>query len=173
MSAEGWSGSLLAHFFQLGYVTRDIDRALEGLRHRARSEDFQIVPAVAPYTQIRRIALSWAGSTMIELIEPDPEVPSVYLESLPRSAGGIALHHLGFLTDDFPAMLHRLASEGFSVPMRMSYGEVLDCCYADARAQFGHYLEYVGLGEEGRRWFEAVPGFRAMPAAAPRTSPVA
>src|SRR5262245_631009 len=132
MSADGWSGSLLANFFQLGYVTRDIDLAIEGLRRRARSEDFQIVPAVAPYTQIRRIALSWSGSTMIELIEPDPAVPSVYLEVLPRSAGEIALHHLGFLTDDFAAMLRRLEAEGLSVPMRMSYGEVLDCCYADA-----------------------------------------
>src|SRR5262245_58085825 len=163
MSADELSGSLFANFFQLGYVTRDIDLAIEGLRRRAGSGDFQIVPAVAPYTHIRRIALSWSGSTMIELIEPDPAVPSVYLEALPRTAADIALHHLGFLTDDFAAMLSRLEAEGFSVPMRMSYGDMLDCCYADARAQFGHYLEYVQLGDDGRRWFEAVPGFRAMP----------
>jgi hypothetical protein len=164
MTTDCSSRSLLANFFQLGYVTRDVDHAIAGLREHGRSAEFQIIPAEAGYTEVRRIALTWTGATMIELIEPDPAVRSVYIESLPQSDGAIALHHLGFLTDDFQATLQRLESEGFGVPMRMSYGDVLDCCYADARAQFGHYLEYVRLGEQGRTWFESVPGYRPTPA---------
>ena len=161
MTTGNSSNSLLANFFQVGYVTRDIDLAIAALREHVRFGEFLIVPAEARYREVRRIALSWTGTTMIELIEPDPDVPSVYVESLPRAGGAVALHHLGFLTDDFQATLRCLETEGFSVPMCMSYGDVLECCYADARAQFGHYLEYVRLGEQGRRWFEAVPGFRA------------
>jgi hypothetical protein len=150
-------------FFQLGYVARDLDAAIDAFRHRVQPASFQITNAVEPYIHIKRIALTWIDLTMIELIEPNADVPSIYIDSLPVRQEDIRLHHLGFLTNDYADTLQRLTADGYALPMSMSYGEVLDCCYADAREQLGHYLEYIRLGEEGRKWFSAIPGFRSMP----------
>ena len=110
--ADGWSGSLLARISSSWAMSRATStRAIEDLRPpRARSEDFQIVPAVSAYTQIRRIALSWAGSTMIELIEPDPEVPSVTRVAFASIRRRDCATPSGLSDGRLSAMLHRLAS---------------------------------------------------------------
>lgn len=157
--------SLFDRFFQVGYVARDLDAAMAQFSRRFGPVEFQVINAVEPNMHTRRIALAWIASTMIELIEPNQQVPSIYIDSLPAAPGEIRFHHLGYLIEDYPATLRRLKAEGYEVPFAMSYGDVLDCCYADTRAQLGHYMEYVRLGDEGRKWFASVSGFQKFPAA--------
>lgn len=152
-------------FFQVGYVARDLDAAMTQFGKRFGPVEFQVIDAVEPHLHTRRIALAWIGATMIELIEPNQHVPSIYIDALPASPGEIRFHHLGCLIADYPGTLRRLEAEGYDVPFAMSYGEVLDCCYADTRAQLGHYMEYIRLGDEGRKWFASVCGFQRFPAA--------
>lgn len=165
MSVQSEDGSLFGRFFQLGYVTRDLDAAMAEFSRRFGPAEFQVIEATEPNIHTRRIALTWIGATMTEIIEPNASVPSLYVDSIPATAGPIRFHHIGCLIEDYPAALHRLRTEGYAIPMFLSYGEVLDCCYADARAHLGHYLEYIRLGPEGKKWFASVPGFRAFPAA--------
>lgn len=156
--------SLLGGFFQLGYVTRDLDAAMVEFRRRFGPVEFQIIQGTAQHPHTRRIALTWIGETMTELIEPDPAVPSLYVGALPPAANGeIRFHHIGCLTQDYARTMRRITADGYATPLAVSLGEVLDCVYADTRAQLGHYLEYIRLGEEGRKWFESVPGFRRFP----------
>ena len=156
--------SLLGGFFQLGYVTRNLDAAIARFKTRFGPADFQIIQGSPEYPHTKRIALSWIGETMTEIIEPDPAVPSLYVEGLPSTGDGeIRFHHIGCLTQDHSQTMRRLKSEGYATPMVLSYGDVLDCVYADARSQLGHYVEYIRLGDEGRQWFTSVPGFRRFP----------
>jgi hypothetical protein len=155
--------SHFGRFFQLGYVARDLDAAIAEFPRRFGPAEFQIVNADQPNIATKRIALTWIGATMIELIEPSLSMPSIYLDAVPAHAGDIRFHHTGHLVDDYPAATQRFKAEGYEVPMFLSYGTVLDCCYADARDRLGHYLECIRLGEEGRRWFSSVPGFQRFP----------
>ena len=65
MTTGNSSNSLLASFFQVGYVTRDIDLAIAGLREHVRFGEFLIVPAEARYREV--------------LGAGDPQVRFVYL----------------------------------------------------------------------------------------------
>ena len=153
--------SLFDRFFQMGYVSRDADGAMAHFNERFGPVEFQVVPGGTP--SIKRLALTYIGATMIEILEIDASIPSFYLDFLPARQSDVRLHHLGFLIDDYPAMLQRLRDEGYDIPLCGSAGDVLDVCYADARAQLGHYLEYIRLGEAGRSWFASVPGFQGFP----------
>ena len=163
MTQEPIAGTLFNRFFQVGYVTRDGDAAMAQFSTRFGPSEFQIIHGSAEHPHTKRIGLTYIGETMIEIIEVNDAVSSIYRDYLPASGGDIRFHHLGHLTDDYQATLRRLEHEGYDVPMKITYGEVLDCCYVDTRAQLGHYLEYVRLGEEGRKWFSSVPGFQRFP----------
>jgi hypothetical protein len=154
---------LFDRFFQLGYVTRDGDAAMAQFNQRFGPVEFQVVSGGTP--AIKRIALSYVGDTMIEILEVNTSIASFYSDYLSAGLADVRLHHLGYLIDDYPGTLKRLKAEGYDIPLCGSAGDVLDVCYADARAQLGHYLEFIRLGDEGRRWFSSVPGFRSFPAA--------
>ena len=163
-------GPLFGRFFQLGYVTRDGEAAAAQFRKRFAPVEFDVLANTAPNPitiSVKRIYLAWIGQTMVELIEVNDAVPSIYRDYLPATQSDIRLHHFGYLIDDYPATLRRLEEEGYDIPFRISYGNVNDCCYADTRAQLGHYLEYIRLGEEGRKWFSAIPGFQKLPDSQP------
>lgn len=154
---------LFAGFFQLGYVTRDVDAAVAVYTQRYGKAEFLInepmpIDGVAPPT--RRIALAYIDDTMIELIEPDPMQRTIYNDVLPDRFGAIRLHHLGYLIDDHQAMLRRLRESGYDVPFHGSIPGALDYSYADTRAELGHFSEFIRLDEGGRAFFGAVPRVR-------------
>jgi hypothetical protein len=155
--------SLYDRFFQFGYVTRDGDAATAQFNKRFGPVEWQFIAGNEANPHTKRIALTYRDGVMVEIIEVNDKVPSIYRDFLPSSPVDIRFHHLGYLIDDYKATLARVKADGYDVPMAVTYGEVLDCCYVDTRAQLGHYLEYVRLGEEGRKWFASVPGFRSFP----------
>lgn len=147
-------------FFQLGYVTRDLDAALAGWRERFGAIEFlvtepAVIDGVAPPT--RRIALAYIDAVMIEIIEPDPGQQTIYDDALAEDPGVIRLHHLGHLIDDHAAMLTRLATMGYDVPLHGTMPGILDYSYADTRADLGHFSEFIRLDEGGHAFFGAVP----------------
>jgi hypothetical protein len=155
-------GALFDRFFQWGYVTRNADKSIAQFRQRFGDFEFSCITNTSPTEltrPVKRACFTWIGETQMEFIEVDTSVPSIYLDYLPANDTDFRLHHLGFFIDDYQAMLKRLEREGYSVPFAMSYGDVNDLAYVDTRAQLGHYLEYVRLGEEGKAWFRSIPGF--------------
>ena len=162
MTTDSRDGSLLGRFFQLGYISRDLDGAIARFAERWSPVEFQVVPGQEQYPHTRRIALGYLGPVMIEIIEPDPEVPSIYVDSIPENDEDVRFHHTGHLVEDYAATLQRLQAAGYDVPFTLTYGTAMDCCYADVRHELGHYVEYVRLGEEGKAWFSSVPGFTAF-----------
>ena len=154
-------GSLFGRYFQTAYVTRDLDAAMALFRARHGDLNFKVLegqprPDGAP-AAARRIALHYLGDVMVELIQPSLEITTIYDDALPDDAGGVRLHHLGYLVEDHDRTLSRLTKLGYALPSVGSFGEALDYIYADTRAEFGHFSEFIRLGPAGKAMFEAVP----------------
>lgn len=149
-------------FFQLGYVTGDLDRAIALYRERYGVPEFlrfdtranAPLGATGPFIEV---ALAYRGPVMIELIQPDREQPGIYGEAL-RADGGVNLHHLGYLVDEaqFSDLAERFRATGIAVPVEHR-NEGLALLYADTRGDNGLFSEYVRLGDRGRQLFATVP----------------
>jgi hypothetical protein len=170
MGASPLAGSLFGRFFQWGYVTRDLDAAMAQFNASFGIRDYSIfvnsaLPSDPPSAKaVKRVCFSWIGATQLEMIEVDSSLPSIYRDYLPESKSDIKLHHFGFLVDDLDAAIARLKADGFDIPFSAGNPAGAAVAYADARAQVGHYLEYISLNETGRRWFASMPGFCQFPA---------
>lgn len=152
-----------ASFFQLGYVTRDLPRAMALWRTRYGiddflsfdSRDFAEPGATGPFV---KVALAYHGDVMVELIQPDADDPGLYADAL-RADGGVMLHHLGYLVDEarFATLESDCAALGIATPIIRTSG--VSYLYADTRADTGLFTELVFPGEQGERLFAAVPRF--------------
>jgi hypothetical protein len=152
-------------FFQLGYVTGDLDRAVELWKTRYGIPGFLIfdtrdhAPPGSPGPFIK-VALGYQGPIMVELIEPDPANPGIYRDSL-RADGGAELHHLGYLVDldRFDGMKERFEALGSPVPTLINRvgagGPAL--LYADTRAETGLFSEIVARTDNMREMFGRIP----------------
>ena len=147
-------------FFQFGYVTRDVEAAVAAFRAKFGPVEFAVnePPAInGQPAPTRRIALAWIDDVMTEIIEPDPMQKTIYDDHLPSAAGPIRLHHFGYLIDDHQAMIARLQSMGYDVPMAGSMPGALDYSYADTRCDLGVWSEFIRLDEGGKAFFGSVP----------------
>jgi catechol 2,3-dioxygenase-like lactoylglutathione lyase family enzyme len=154
---------LTGEFFQLGYVTRDLDRAIALYRDRYGVAEFlrfdtrATAPAGAPGPFIE-VALAYRGPVMIELIRPDPLAPGIYADAL-RDDGGVNLHHLGYLVEAvrFATLARDFRSCGVAVPVESVSPIGLSLFYADTRADSGLFSEFVLPGVGGDRFFASIP----------------
>lgn len=153
--------SLFGGFFQLGYITRDLDAAIGAFRDRFGAAEFTIFsPPTRPDgtpSPARRIGLTYVDEMMIEIIEPDTGQSTIYDNCLPDQAGTMCLHHLGYLVDDLDATLEQLRATGFAIALEARVTDMLDVCFADTRAELGHYSEFIRLADGGRSFFGSVP----------------
>jgi catechol 2,3-dioxygenase-like lactoylglutathione lyase family enzyme len=158
---------LTGEFFQLGYVTRDMDRAIALYRDRygvgnfLRFDSRRMEPpgATGPFTEV---ALAYRGPVMIELIRPSPENPGIYQDAL-RADGGVNLHHLGYLVDEarFETLPADFRAAGVQVPAESvsldGMGMGMSLHYVDTRGDNGLFSEFISLREGGRQFFDTVP----------------
>lgn len=148
------------NFFQLGYVTRDLEGAIARFRDDHQVAEFRRIdttePGGPPGSQI---ALAYSRGVMVEIIEPVPGREGIYLDAL-RPDGGISLHHLGYLVDDVASLdelAERFQATGIEIPMRFSQRLGLSAIYADTRPGIGHFSEFVFRHDEGKELFAQLP----------------
>lgn len=157
----GGNGLYLARFFQVAYVTRDLDRAVQTFQQRYGIGSFQFMRdnRFDASTTID-IALAWVGEVMIELIQPNGNGGSFFEVMLPAQKDGVRLHHLGHLIHDraeWERMLAQLRQGDNPIAAQGSSEGFLEYAYADARKDTGHFLEYIYCEPAGRAFFDAVP----------------
>ena len=155
------NGVYLSRFFQIAYVTRDLDRAVDMYQRRfgIRSFYFQRGNRLDEHTTTD-FALAWLGDVMVELIQPFGMGNSFYEVMLGPDEIGMRLHHLGHLVsdrDEWNRLQDRFKHEGYAIPLQGSIEGFLSYLYVDARAQTGHFLEYILCEPAGHAYFEAVP----------------
>ena len=108
----------------------------------------------------RRIALAYIGDRMVEVIEANPDVESLYTGWTPQGSAVLRFHHLGFLIDDIGAFAQarqHLIDCGYAIVSEGSFGDTLDFFYADTSAALGHLYEVIHLRPAGQDFFKHVP----------------
>lgn len=157
-------------FFQVAYVTSDIDRATEdfGLLYGAarfqvnRNVEIQTVAGVAR----AHFALAFVGDQQLEVIEPAGGADGAYRDILPAGAYATRLHHFGRLITEpveWEAVRTSVRASGLDSPVGGTFRhegiELMHYLYADTRAQLGHQLEFMYRTEAGRDIFAQVPRY--------------
>lgn len=159
--------NLLRGFFQVGYATTDLDRAMAmfgdtfGISEFAQMRD---LPAQAPHggEMVASFALAYVGDTMIELIQPMGGDDAMLRDYLPDSGFAVRQHHLAYSLPtmaDLEATEQALRNKGIDIVIKGKGMDIVDFFYADTRPQLGHYSEYIYLSEKGRDAYEQLPHY--------------
>jgi hypothetical protein len=160
---------LFANVWQLGYVTTDLDRAIEDMAARFGLEHSLEVPTagatfmaddeVVPWEA--RFAMGARGGLIVELIEPIDGAVGFYREALPSDRSfAIRFHHLAAFMDPGDESWERvgslLADSGLRFDYTMTIPGRVRAGYIDTRAELGHFLEVCQLQREDTDFFEGL-----------------
>jgi hypothetical protein len=160
------SAPLLNGFFQVAYVTTDLEQAMDLYRREFGIREFlatpewtvNVVTPRGPQIAKLRIAFVYVGDTQIELIQPTGGDCPIYAEPLPSVGFALQFHHLGHrfygdrevwqrFRESLDTQRHPIAIEGTSTCF----------LYTDERSRLGHYMEYMWLDAEGDAMFASIP----------------
>jgi len=157
---------LLANVWQLGYVTTDLDRAVEQLTDhfslerviRVPSEGAQFFKADQPAPFEAKFAMGARGGLVVELIEPVSGEVGFYREALPDDGSfGVSLHHLAAFIPTGAQEWDRLCGILDSAGLRVDYTVLIPgrvrAGYVDTRAQLGHFIEVCQLEQDDLDFF--------------------
>ena len=145
-------------FFQMAWVVRDLDAAMQRWRE---------VHGVGPFSYMKNItmtpenftyrgrattvtysaALAQTSGMQIELVQQIDDEPSAYRE--PSSSEGEGVHHMGMMVDNFEDVISEYCSQGFEIAQRGSSLGV-DFCYLDMRPVFGRMVEVLRESAQAR-----------------------
>jgi len=149
--------TLFDGFYQLGFVARNLDRAVEALGERYGVRIFRRKQA----SPTMRTAHAYAGDIMLEIIEVSDGGLALYRDHLPLRDEAVHLHHHGFRVADVARWAEVVAAvdgRGLATPLR---GTVMDghlrYLYADTRDEIGIYSEYVCLTGAALAIYDDVP----------------
>ncbi len=169
---------LFRNFVQLGYVTDDIDAAaaylesamgtgpcvksyassLGGGRPPASASDPRTAFVVVdgrPADEWRiDVALVNAGPTNLEVIRPVDGAVDLYRDAV-RPGEPVTLHHVGFVVDDFDEASAVVAASGRTWKQFGDNGTIR-FGYLDMRAELGHFVEVMELGQPAERWLAQI-----------------
>jgi hypothetical protein len=146
----------LTRFYQFGYVTRDLDAAMDRLASRYGVARFRRKQT----SEWMESAHAWAGDTMLEILALGEGAPALYTDYLPAVGDAARLHHLGYRVelDEWPAVEQAIADAGMATSMA---GTVMDghlrFAYADTRQDLGIYTEFVCLTGPATEIYNDVP----------------
>jgi hypothetical protein len=158
---------LFKRHFQIAYVVDDVQAAMAEFAAKYGVSRWHVMDMMAgtgagAASPTRFLALAWTEERfMVELIEPNLAVESIYSDWDRASGRTIRFHHLGFLIEtaaDFAAIRQTLIDSGSPVAAEGSAGDMLDYAYLDTTRALGHYYELIHLKGEGKtRFFASVP----------------
>ncbi len=160
---------LLANVWQFGYVTTDLDRAIEfmserfGLEHclslPSDTATFLVGDEPAPWEV--KVAMGSRGGTIVELIEPVAGAIDFYTRVLPDDGSfAVRLHHVATFMenggDEWERVAGLLAASGLKVDYTVLIPDRVRAGYVDATAELGHWLEICKLQRDDIEFFTAL-----------------
>lgn len=153
---------LFKRHFQVAYVVDDVQAGMAEFAAKYAIAKWHVMDMIAMSGEgsaTRVIALAWTDDNlMVELIEPNLAVPSIYTDWRTESGQPIRFHHLGFLADsdeEFAAVKTQLVKAGSPIATEGAAGDLLEFAYLDTTAALGHYYELIYLKGEGKTLFFA------------------
>lgn len=166
---------LWGDLYQLSYVTRDMDAAVEHCRRELGIQEFNVSQNPAPVIAdgraqmlVVKAAIANYGRHQFELIEPVSGPIHHYDNVLGPGSGIINFHHVAIAIrgghDNWLALLDRLAASGDEIAFLLDLpGDgppPMAMCYVDTRRRLGHYTEYMWWHES----LNAMPSFPRLDA---------
>jgi hypothetical protein len=146
-------------FFQLGYVVKDLDKAVEAAKVRTGVPNWQVIHLPAG-SLVDGMAFAWKQGVMLELIAVTPAtVLPVYANHIPDADDDAKFHHLGYMMEsqeEFDGRIAEAEAGGMPLAFNMDFNGVLTC-YIDSFRQLGHFAEFVYLTPPMRDFFAGVP----------------
>ena len=147
MTSASWLGPIR----QTAFVVRDIEAAAMEWVHRYGVGPWFISDISLPSTIYRgervpfaiKGGIAYSGDMQIELIQPDPSIPSIYNEFL--AAGGGGVHHVCYWCNLDSAREHFGAAG--SAEVQSGEFRNLEFLYMEGFAGFP-YIEFIDPGEE-------------------------
>ena len=149
---------IFGNITQLGYVVRDIDRAIDGwlkngvgpwfFIERVETDYFRHWGVDSPLEMT--IALANSGDIQIELIQQNNDAPSMYKEFI--DAGCEGLQHVAYWTTDYQTLYDRAIGLGYVVGQEGAIGgELGRFAYFDTEHHPGTVTEISDVsGPKGR-----------------------
>jgi hypothetical protein len=150
-------GDLFANIWQIAYVTRDLDRAMELLSERFGIDSTEVPTAGAtflvgdePAEWDVRISMGARGGQIVELIEPVGGEVDFYRQALPADGSdGLGFHHLATFVpvgdEAWSSLEDVLSASGLRVDYTVLIPDRVRAGYVDTTALLGHYLEVCQL----------------------------
>ena len=144
-------GLLHNEHFQLGYVTNDLDRAMDVFGRRFGITRFRENDADLPCGGRVCTRTVWVGAMMYEIAMGYGEGMDVFSDFAPQGADFVLqFHHFGFLVPDDAAWARleaEIARSGLRVRRPNDSPGYVKTCFVEVPG-FGHLLEYI-LPREG------------------------
>lgn len=141
----------LRGYYQNGYVTNDLDRAIAligpdfGVGEFSPFDvDLVLQTPVGEKSASMRVATAWAGRLQLELIQPLSGHVDIYRNALPADMSDAVscFHHVAVRRDDLDQMRSEVAALALPVAFETS-GNGITSILVDARQRIGHHLEFV------------------------------
>ncbi len=154
---------LVRGFYETAYVTRNMDAALATVADRDGLSDFYVFAPPATrgaVSHLNKVAKTFVGERMIEILEPNPQIESIFIDFLPAANGDLKLHHLGHIVADdahWDAILDQAAASKIEIAYQGFIPDMIRVVYLDTRAALGHYSEYIQNYAGGRALLERIP----------------
>ena len=150
------------HLFQAGYVTHDLERAMETVTREFGAGDYYLAEHTVPVSVdgkadeiTMRVAIASADGRQLEIIQPVSGAVGIYTEGIDFTASDIVFHHVGIGVTgshaNWEALEAEIAAQGqaFKVlfPPEPGPEPMVRYGYVDTRRWCGHYTEYLWWGE--------------------------
>lgn len=160
---------LLANVWQFGYVTTDLDRAVEFMSERFGLEHCLKLPAGGatflvgdePAEWDAKFAMGARGGKIVELIEPVGGCVEFYTRLLPADGSfAVRLHHIATFIDTGQEEWDRVGALLAESRLKVDYTVLIPnrvrAGYVDMTAALGHWLEICQLQPEDIDFFTAL-----------------
>ena len=160
---------MLANVWQLGYVTTDLDRAMDVMAEQFGLRDAVKLPAGGatflagerPAEWEARFAMGARGGLIVELIEPVAGEVEFYRRFLPDDGSfAVRFHHFATFVPTGDEEWERVRAILVRAQLRFDYTVAIPdrvrAGYVDTSASLGHLIEVCQLQREDIEFFEGL-----------------
>ena len=137
---------------QMAYVVKDIRKSMAQFTEqlkvgpwflRERSSFAKQFYRGQPTTVEVSLAMGFAGSTMVELIQQHNDVPSVYRETIAKR--GYGFHHWGVASDRFDETVTSYLAQGYEIGFAAEPMPGVHVAYVDTTANLPGMIEIIEM----------------------------
>ncbi|MDG2005660.1 MAG: hypothetical protein P8J20_20230 [Novosphingobium sp.] len=151
-------GARYGELFQISYITRDMDAAIEHARTELGIDNFHVGEATAEVLSGGKVqelvliaAMANIGRHQFEILQPISGPTHIYTDEVDLDAHILNFHHHAIAVtgghDSWDTLLAEVRASGdeiaFLFPAEPSPDDQLAFCYVDTRKRLGHYTEYL------------------------------